>query len=917
MAVADVSSVLAAAVAAVLVVLAVVAHGWLRRAEARREEVQRLAWHAAEEVEVAEREEAYYYGQYGGFVMASDLAEAPPLWTALEVAPAREEVEAAREEVEAARASPPVAAAMGKGACAVCGRPTTFRCKRCKAVKYCTFKCQIAHWREGHKDECHPPGVGAKQYDTIESVMAGVEPAVKGMPSDKTSYTAEASADGHGNDDRFIRFSQFTGQAESVDCSRLSTSSKACKVHDAAVREKFCHTAPDQPAGLESGLEQSNKQALGTDNLGSSRHLPCVPAVDKVPFTHSGAYCLARNPSKRADNLPRPSVRSESAGVMPNNPSMEKKNARQQTAPKVVRHYPAELTLFPYKHFVDLYNFQKVELHPFGLYNLGNSCYANAVLQCLAFTRPLTAYLLGGHHSRNCSIKEWCFMCELEKLIVEGKRGKSPISPTGILSHLHEIGSSFGPGREEDAHEFLRYAIDTMQSTSMKEAQKNGVHRLAEETTLMQLIFGGYLLSKIKCTKCEASSEQCERILDLTVEIDGDVRTLDDALRRFTSTEVLDGDNRYHCSRCKSYERARKKLRISEAPNILTIALKRYQSGKFGKINKVVRFKEHLNLSDYMSATDDYTPVYKLYAVVVHRDDMNAAVSGHYVCYVKDPQGRWHEMDDSKVKPVSLEKVLSTCAYMLLYARCSPRAPGFVRKAMLTQGPSRAKKPKQMADSGSAPLGGGSNLNRHQGGQLCKGRVAHDLTYRLDTSDDSSFRVPGFSRSDSSSLFSNSDAGSTSTFSSDSTDSTRSSTSMEECGYLFRSFDQMCPVSIPEEDELSYSRQRSSLNPSSSSGQDMDQAGEFARQYQHKHQAGRGVWEGGENPSVSYTDQGKHQGSSSRSRSCSRSCKLTEQRRVTGEIGHGPIEGGAAFYIDGQVGRGRPRYFIDTGGSGL
>ena len=38
-------------------------------------------------------------------------------------------------------------------------------------------------------------------------------------------------------------------------------------------------------------------------------------------------------------------------------------------------------------------------------------------------------------------------------------------------------------------------------------------------------------------------------MLDLTVEIDGDISSLDEALVRFTSTEVLDGENRYHCSR--------------------------------------------------------------------------------------------------------------------------------------------------------------------------------------------------------------------------------------------------------------------------------------------------------------------------------------------------------------------------------
>lgn len=116
---------LAVLAAFVLVALAAAAHGWLRRAEARREEVRRLAWHAAEESEVAERADAYCYGQYGGFVMASDIAEAPQLWTAPPVAPV---------VVPPSPPAPPAVA--GKSACAMCGRQTTLRCKRCKRVKY-------------------------------------------------------------------------------------------------------------------------------------------------------------------------------------------------------------------------------------------------------------------------------------------------------------------------------------------------------------------------------------------------------------------------------------------------------------------------------------------------------------------------------------------------------------------------------------------------------------------------------------------------------------------------------------------------------------------------------------------------------------------------------------------------------------
>lgn len=49
--------------------------------------------------------------------------------------------------------------------------------------------------------------------------------------------------------------------------------------------------------------------------------------------------------------------------------------------------------------------------------------------------------------------------------------------------------------------------------------------------------------------KCHGKSEQHERMMDLTVEIEGDIVTLEEALRRFTSTEILDGENKYRCGR--------------------------------------------------------------------------------------------------------------------------------------------------------------------------------------------------------------------------------------------------------------------------------------------------------------------------------------------------------------------------------
>ncbi|KAF8117780.1 hypothetical protein N665_0008s0125 [Sinapis alba] len=334
--------------------------------------------------------------------------------------------------------------------------------------------------------------------------------------------------------------------------------------------------------------------------------------------------------------------------------------------------------LFSYELFVKMYT-NKTELQPCGLINSGNNCFANVVFQCLMFTPPLTTYFLQRHHSRACPNKEQCFTCGFENLVLKATEGKSSLSPNGLLSQLQNIGISLGNGKQEDAHEFLRFVVDTMQSVCIKASEYDMPKtRKLEDTTLIGLTFGGYLRSKIKCMKCQEKSERREKMMDLTVEIDGDISTLEDALRRFTRTELLDGENKYKCGRCKSYERAKKKLKITEPPNVLTIALKRFQSGKFGKLNKLVRFPETLDLAPYVSGGNEKSHDYKLYGVIVHLDIMNAAFSGHYVCYIRNSQNKWYKADDNTVGTSDVERVLTKGAYMLFYARCSPMPPRLV-----------------------------------------------------------------------------------------------------------------------------------------------------------------------------------------------------------------------------------------------
>ncbi|KAH0892391.1 hypothetical protein HID58_054820 [Brassica napus] len=594
--------------------------------------------------------------------------------------------------------------------CAVCHYPTTTRCAQCKSVRYCSSKCQILHWRRGHKEECRPPPLHDYDREEDKSVKSDDGSHIE-MPFRGTEFESSAAdgLTGLETNERVNNDGVSVDLASDISTSRPSVQKVQPKSQavdfTTSLNEKdnFYETKPisskkshnrtekhskGKATLLTDAKPQSSRRKVDTVGVSASNHLLSVEHEgEKNALGHEKTTCEPTSSAPAAalssSTIPLPSKAISKPKVSQASSSSSVFKTSMQ---KVVQHFrppkSSKLTQpstsvnemsFSYEMFVKLYR-DRIELHPFGLVNLGNSCYANVVLQCLAFTRPLISYLIRGIHSKAFTgrKKSWCFVCEFEFLILKSRGGESPLSPIKILSRLQKIGKHLGPGKQEDAHEFLRWcAVDTMQSVFLKEA--DAADPLAEETTLVGLTFGGYLHSKIKCMKCLHKSERTELMMDLTVEIGGDIGSLEEALAQFTAYEVLDGENRYLCDRCKSYQKAKKKLVILEGPNILTVVLKRFESDNFGKLSKPIHFPELLDISPYMSNPNhgDHHPMYSLYAVVVHLDA--TSYSGHYVCYIKNLHGDWFKIDDSNVFPVPLQTVLLEGAYMLLYARDSPR----------------------------------------------------------------------------------------------------------------------------------------------------------------------------------------------------------------------------------------------------
>nr|XP_002127053.1 ubiquitin carboxyl-terminal hydrolase 36 [Ciona intestinalis] len=304
-----------------------------------------------------------------------------------------------------------------------------------------------------------------------------------------------------------------------------------------------------------------------------------------------------------------------------------------------------------------------------GLVNLGNTCFLNSALQCLTYTPPLANYLMSNQHRAQCRVNgQFCMLCSLQhhQSASFGNGGKS-IRPMNILKNLRIIAKHLQFGRQEDAHEFIRYSVDAMQRSCLFGLpSKLDIH--TKTTTLVYQIFGGYLRSRVKCRQCRAVSDTFDPFLDLSLDINKqESNDLRKCLENFVKPELLHGDNLYKCYQCKKSVPASKTFSIHRPPNVLTVQLKRFSSFMGNKINRDITYPSKLNLGPYTSSDRNEGPIYDLYAVLVHSGF--SCNSGHYYAYAKAANGQWYCFNDSSVNQVSSHQALNQQAYLLFYHR--------------------------------------------------------------------------------------------------------------------------------------------------------------------------------------------------------------------------------------------------------
>lgn len=341
-----------------------------------------------------------------------------------------------------------------------------------------------------------------------------------------------------------------------------------------------------------------------------------------------------------------------------------------------------------------------------GLQNLGNTCFMNSVLQCLSNTKPLLQFCLQENldthlNTSSTSVMKGALMKEYASLICKMwllPEGRSIVSPLSFKNTIGKFAPRFTGYAEQDAQEFLRYLLQGLSEDVNRVRQKptpisideKAEERLKEkdraklswerclryENSPLVDIFAGQLKSTLECTSCSYQSVTFDMFWDLSLPLprDNSSTTLHDCIQLFMSKEILDGDEKPKCARCKEKRRCTKKLSIQKCPEILVLHLKRFlQMRVRTKLNTFVNFPVtnlRLNaITDVMS--DSYegpSPTYNLIGISNHSGSI---YTGHYIAQCKHPYtNEWHEFNDASVHLLNdTSRIVSSNAYVLFYER--------------------------------------------------------------------------------------------------------------------------------------------------------------------------------------------------------------------------------------------------------
>ncbi|XP_029872165.1 inactive ubiquitin carboxyl-terminal hydrolase 50 [Aquila chrysaetos chrysaetos] len=311
-----------------------------------------------------------------------------------------------------------------------------------------------------------------------------------------------------------------------------------------------------------------------------------------------------------------------------------------------------------------------------GLRNLGNTCYMNAILQCLCSVPPLVEYFLSGKHKAALHKENGESVTAFGWLMSDMWLGEFDcVSPEVFHSVLGKRYPTFSKRTQQDAQEFLICVLNELHEGLKKSSKRRCVtdakasRGSVSETSIITQLFEGQLSYDIMCLECKTTIDRPERFTVLSLPIPStSACSLQDCLKCFFQQDILTWNNQIQCSWCGTKQDAAVKATITKAPQIIIFHLKRFEwQGKHKrKLSTDICYPlSNLDLSPYSSPLFCKDAEYSLCAVVNHSGFLD---DGHYTAFCKHSVTKnWYSFDDAQITKIPNASVQSDTAYLLFY----------------------------------------------------------------------------------------------------------------------------------------------------------------------------------------------------------------------------------------------------------
>ena len=209
------------------------------------------------------------------------------------------------------------------------------------------------------------------------------------------------------------------------------------------------------------------------------------------------------------------------------------------------------------------------------LYNIGNTCYINAVLQIFLMNDEFVINLMNSNLLKNS------LLIKLLELIINDKEKANPIEFINLLQKRLKRNLRI----QSDSQEILLSIIEQFK---------------LENESLINTFFGGKTKTCFTCTSCGNKRNKIEDFISIPLHSLGS-KCIKKAIQEYIKTEYFED---IFCETCKCNKRTRKKIKIFFYPKILIFQLVRFtckniikhvNSITFSKKNKKYIFQGIVN----------------------------------------------------------------------------------------------------------------------------------------------------------------------------------------------------------------------------------------------------------------------------------------------------------------------------------